>query len=71
MKFIVELTEKQYRAYCKRAEAEYGYDADPHDFNPMDWSGGNFDDCYQMGLEHADSETAQEILNLLGEPVVE
>lgn len=71
MKFIVELTDKQYLDIVKRAETEYGYDADPHDFNPMDWSGGNFDDCYQMGLEHADSETAQEILNLLGDPVVE
>ncbi|MDR6779520.1 MULTISPECIES: hypothetical protein [Paenibacillus] len=22
------------------------------DFNPMNWSGGNFDDCYDMGLSH-------------------
>ncbi|KAF6630644.1 hypothetical protein H6F38_14550 [Paenibacillus sp. EKM208P] len=22
------------------------------DFNPMDWSGGNFDDCYDLGYGH-------------------
>ena len=70
MKFIVELTEQKYKALVKRSEAEYGYASD-EDFNPMDYSGGNFDDCYQMGLEHADSETAQEILDLLGDPVKE
>ncbi len=70
MKFIVELTEKQYQALVKRAAVENGYEADD-DFNPYDYSGGNFDDCYQMGLEHADSDTAQEILTLLGDPVGE
>ena len=70
MKFIVELTEKQYQALVKRAAVENGYEADD-DFNPYAYSGGNFDDCYQMGLEHADSDTAQEILTLLGDPVGE
>ena len=71
MKFIVEMTEEEYNNLLYRGNAKYGYDADPHDFNPMDYSGGNFDDCYQMGLEHADADTAQEILDLLGEPVKE
>lgn len=22
------------------------------DYNPSDWSGGNFDDAYEIGLEH-------------------
>ncbi|GAB6989568.1 hypothetical protein [Paenibacillus pini] len=22
------------------------------DFDPMDWSGGNFDDCYELGYSH-------------------
>lgn len=70
-KFIVELTDKQYKSLMDRAEAEYGYDADPHDFNPMDWSGGNFDDCYQLGMEHADPDAAREILSILGNPVTE
>jgi hypothetical protein len=26
------------------------------DFNPSDASGGNFDDCYFMGVEHGQTE---------------
>lgn len=70
-KFIVEMTEQQYNKLVARAEEEYGYDAEPHDFNPQDYSGGNFDDCYQMGLSHADADAAREILSILGEPVTE
>ncbi|QNR65380.1 hypothetical protein IAQ67_15920 [Paenibacillus peoriae] len=22
------------------------------DYNPEDWSGGNFDDCYELGCSH-------------------
>lgn len=69
-KFIVEMTEQQYKALVARAEVENGYDAD-EDFNPYDYSGGNFDDCYQMGLDHGDSDAAREILSILGEPVVD
>ncbi|MBD8836253.1 hypothetical protein IFU39_00270 [Paenibacillus sp. CFBP 13594] len=25
---------------------------DEEDYNPKDWSGGNFDDCYEMGRSH-------------------
>lgn len=70
MKFVVELTEEQYKSLVKRASVENGYEADD-DFNPYDYSGGNFDDCYQMGLEHADSDAAREVLDLLGDPVAE
>lgn len=68
MKFIVELTEKQYEALVKRAAVENGYEADD-DFNPYDYSGGNFDDCYQLGMEHADADAAREILDILGDAV--
>lgn len=63
-KYIVTLTEEEYQDLLARANREYGYDADK-DFNPMDYSGGNFDDCYEMGKDHADADAAQEILNLL------
>jgi hypothetical protein len=32
------------------------------DFNPMDASGGNFDDCYFMGVEHGETQGALKIL---------
>lgn len=67
-KFIVELTNEEYESLQERANEKYGHEAD-EDFNPMDYSGGNFDDCYDIGFSHADSETAREILNILGNPV--
>lgn len=70
MKFIVELTEKQYEALVRRASVENAYEADD-DFNPYDYSGGNFDDCYHLGMEHADRDTAREILDILGDAVVD
>lgn len=36
---------------------------DGEDFNPMDWSGGNFDDAYYMGTEHGEMYGKLEILN--------
>jgi hypothetical protein len=63
-KFVVELSYKEYNALCSRAEKETLYEGD--DFNPMDWSGGNFDDCYYLGKDHdGDIEAAREILSLL------
>lgn len=67
-KFIVELTDEQYQSLINRAEVQRSCDNDDY-FNPMDVSGGNFDDCYEMGKDHADVDAAQEILALLGEPV--
>ena len=68
MKFIVELTEKQYEVLVKRAAVQNGYESDDA-FNPYDYSGGNFDDCYRLGLEHADADAAREILGILGDAV--
>lgn len=67
-KFIVEMTQEQYDAIVRRSEEVYGYDAH-NDFNPYKFSGGNFDDCYEMGLEHADADAAREVLSILGKPV--
>ncbi len=68
MKFIVELTEAQHVALVMRAAVENGYESDDA-FNPYDYSGGNFDDCYRLGLEHADADAAREILDILGDAV--
>jgi hypothetical protein len=35
------------------------------DFNPMDCSGGNFDDAYEMGVEHGYVLFARELLDLI------
>lgn len=35
---------------------------DNEDFNPMEASGGNFDDAYSMGLDDGETELAQHIL---------
>lgn len=35
------------------------------DFNPMDWSGGNFDDAYYGGVEHGRQQLADQIKELL------
>ena len=36
------------------------------DFNPMDASGGNFDDAYDMGIDDGEIWLAREILNKMG-----
>ena len=69
-KFIVEMTDQEYNKLVARAKVENGYEGDDN-FNPYDYSGGNYDDCYQLGLDHADADAAREILSILGKSVVE
>ena len=38
---------------------------DNEDFNPMDYSGGNFDDCYQLGCSDGEINFARELSKLL------
>lgn len=38
---------------------------DNSDFNTLDYGGGNYDDCYQMGCEDGEKVLAREILNEL------
>ena len=46
--------------------AEYDTRTDDNeDFNPMDHSGGNFDDCYQMGCEDGEINFARELMAIL------
>jgi len=37
-------------------------DDEDEDFNPCDWSGGNFDDAYNMGVDDGEIHFAREIL---------
>lgn len=37
----------------------------PEDFNAQDWSGGNFDDAYEMGRERGERELAMGIRVLM------
>lgn len=67
VKFEVVMSTQQYQELMKRASVRCGVDEN-EDFNPQDYSGGNFNDCYQMGIEHADVDAALEILQLLGTP---
>jgi hypothetical protein len=41
--------------------------SDTEDFNPMDMSGGNFDDAYFGGHADGQAELAQDILAMLEE----
>lgn len=34
-------------------------------FNPMDYSGGNFDDCYQLGCSDGEINFARELMTIL------
>lgn len=49
----------------KTAKTEIGPDEDD-DFNPADYSGGNFDDAYGLGVEHGEVYAARSILDKLG-----
>lgn len=56
---IKELLEKLAKRDC--------WSDSPEDFNPMDFSGGNFDDAYFGGVEDGKAELARALLNILKE----
>jgi hypothetical protein len=47
------------------AEIEEVYGSEWEDFNPMDASGGNFDDAYNLGYEHGQVYGRYELLKEL------
>jgi hypothetical protein len=51
----------------KLAEKRSDYDhlSDDDYLNPQDISGGNFDDCYNMGIDEGQTQLAREILDSL------
>ena len=64
MKFIVELTDKQYHDLVRDAK-EYERGLENEDFDPQDYCGGNFDDCYEMGVRDGQVQAAYELFNRL------
>lgn len=42
--------------------AEKDLPSDAPDFNPCDWSGGNFDDAYSLGVDVGETYVAREVL---------
>ena len=54
---MMELLEKLAKRDC--------WSDNPEDFNPMDFSGGNFDDAYFGGVEDGKAELARELLSML------
>lgn len=53
--FIMNYDEEQLKELIKKQEEvvrEIDEWCNNEDFNPMDASGGNFDDAYQLGYEH-------------------
>lgn len=53
LKKIEKVTEREVRS-------------DDPKFNPMDWSGGNFDDAYAMGVADGKVMLARELKVLIG-----
>ncbi len=43
----------------------YDHLTDDEYFDPQDVSGGNFDDCYQSGIDEGNTQLAREVLDML------
>lgn len=59
---IIQLTQclREIKEFCK----EYPMENDDN-FNPMIASGGNYDDCYQIGCSHGEQVLANSVLNII------
>ncbi|MDS7057108.1 hypothetical protein NXG04_07400 [Klebsiella pneumoniae] len=63
---LIELIEK--RIAVLEPQEEENNAMIEEDFNPQDWSGGNFDDCYFMGVKDgAISGELEALYRVLGE----
>ncbi|QIW89827.1 hypothetical protein PQE71_gp145 [Bacillus phage Izhevsk] len=63
---LIELIEK--RIAILEPQEEENNAMIEEDFNPADWSGGNFDDCYFMGVKDgAISGELEALYRVLGE----
>jgi hypothetical protein len=45
--------------------SDYDHLNDDDYFDPQDMSGGNFDDCYSMGIDEGYTQLAREVLDML------
>lgn len=57
--FLLEKRNKDNANMEYEAEWNDGY------FNPESYSGGNFDDCYQMGKNNGEAELIEELLKII------
>lgn len=59
---IMKLTEalREIKEFCQRYPIEH-----KDDFNPMIESGGNYDDCYQIGCTHGEQVLANSVLTII------
>ncbi len=60
-----QLTEEQIENFKQKAKKKTTVENNPDgEWNPYEFSGGNFDDCYFLGEEDAEIENARFILDL-------
>ena len=58
------LTEQEIDQFKRLAKQQTTTEKYEEDWNPYEFSGGNFDDCYTIGYNDADIENARYILDL-------
>ena len=58
----MKIDEQMISVLKKEADRDLPIDDEDQDFNPQDWSGGNFDDCYEMGFRHGRIDMARDVL---------
>lgn len=60
------LTEQEIDQFKRLAKQQTTTEEYEEDWNPYEFSGGNFDDCYEIGSNDADVRNARYILDLYG-----
>lgn len=66
MSKTIVVSDELYDELIGLAEAMTCREDDP-DFNPDEWSGGNFDDCYELGVTDGEILLARKIVEFPGE----
>jgi hypothetical protein len=61
---------EELKRYFNYVECPMGYLDDP-DFNPYEYSGGNFDDAFHLGYSEGRRCMANEVREILGVPVLQ
>lgn len=63
------LTEEQIKKLVEKIEAQAAKSAhfDREDFNACDYSGGNFDDAYSLGVSDGETSFARDLLMIFEE----
>lgn len=56
------ISEEYYQELLNQAQGEIGLEID-EDWNVSDYSGGNIDDAYSMGISHGHVEQARRIVD--------